>query len=581
MSHGIKQVFEVVGEYRLVAGAAPPGQGFRFGRMFPLLPWFQPTTGALAELGERMTGTAAPAPDDGLLAAGYTYFGQFIDHDITRDQAGGDQPPAAAVPDFDPVQLRSPSLDLDSLYGDQIAWTSLVEPGDITRMRIGTTVGFAPAGAQPNDPVHKAFPNDVPRSAEAATLGAAQIGDNRNDENLIVSQLHLAFLKFHNKAAAVLVETSKLKGEVLEGDELFKATRKLVTEHYQWLVLNDFVRHLTDPDVFADVLKFEDITDIKHKHTKLTPKVFTPTAFETPPMPLEFSVAAYRLGHSMIRNGYPWNRFFPGGGNRGATLEELFIFTNTSGFLGRGGPPTLPSNWIVDWRKVFDFTTIKVGAHVNPAGIVPAKVKKLDTHLAPFLGNLPRGGGNLATRNLQRGRHLAIPSGQAIAEHLVELKLLDKKRVLTPDQIVNGTDAATALDDETKKVLQENEFDLRTPLWFYILREAALAGGLHLGPVGSRIMVETFVGLIRCSLISIFNADHDHPGFLKVFSPELDSPLRTPEGEPITTMAHLLVFVDDINPLGDFAPTPAPPDPLTLEDVEPPRTNPVMPPATS
>ena len=544
MAHGVKPVFEVVGEVGQVVGAAPPGEGFRFGRMFPHLERFRPTPESLASLGVCMT-AGAGTDDDGTLPAGYTYFGQFIDHDITRDSTGG--PPAAAgtAEESELVQLRSPSLDLDSLYDGQDARAPR-DPADPAKMLIGSTVGFA--GAAPGDVARGALPNDLPRITTGETLGLALIGDSRNDENLIVAQLHLAFLKFHNKTVDVLAAEGQLAGAAL-----FEAARALVTRHYQWLVLDDFVRHLTDPAVYASILTSPTLKTIGHQHVRLEPRVFKPTAFETPPMPLEFSVAAYRLGHSMIRNGYPWNRFFPG-----ASLAQLFQFTNLSGFIGPKGPPALPSNWIADWRHLFDFTTINVGPEVNPRGIRPAVVKKLDSHLAPTLGALGDGS-NLAVRNLDRGRRTGIPSGQAVANHLLSLGILAPTDILSPDLLVNGSGPDSALDDATRAALQEHEFDLQTPLWFYILREAALAGGLHLGPVGSRIMIETFVGLIRCSMTSIFNADHEHPGFLKVFSPQKDSPLRTPGGEPITTMAHLLAFVGDINPLGDLDQAPAAP----------------------
>lgn len=561
MTHGIKTSFEVVGENRLVEGASPPGQGFRFGRLFPDLPPFRPTSGSLLKLGEQMTKAAGP---DGEIAAGYTYFGQFIDHDITRDAAGGTPAPSGNA-DFDPVQLRSPSLDLDSLYGGPGIRATLVDPDNPALLRVGSTGGIAPADSDPNDPVRGSFPNDLPRVEEGDKIGAPLIGDDRNDENLIVAQLHLAFIKFHNKVAGILGADEGAPA----GPALMEVARKLVTRHYQWLVLNDFVRRLVDPAIYADVLRTGDLATPGHDHFELNPKVFAPSAYETPPMPLEFSVAAYRLGHSMIRNGYPWNRFFPGADDRrGATLIELFVFTNTSGFLGPNGPARLPSNWIVDWRHLFDFTGIIDAAAV--AGIGPVPVKALDTSLAPTLAKLARAGGNLAFRNLDRGRHMGIPSAQTLGRRLVQLGAMKESDLLTAAQIADGNEAAGPLDDETRAVLCEHEFWSETPLWFYILREAALLGkGLHLGPLGSRIMLETFVGLIRCSVTSIFDGDCDHPGFQTVFSPERDSPLRTPAGAPLTTMAHLLAFVDDINPLGNFTPTPPPPDPLPESILQP------------
>ncbi|MCK0208254.1 heme peroxidase family protein [Starkeya koreensis] len=571
--HGVKATFTIEGETQIVQGKelGTPEAGFRFGRLFPQLPAFRPMDGALAKLGERITFEPAegepPLPRaNSQIPAGYTYFGQFIDHDITRDGTQGRVEDTPEQPDDSVLQVRSPRLDLDSLYGHPEGRLEvLYDVDDPTLFRIGTTTplpGFGQTAA--GDPVGAGHPNDLPRVAFGAEAGKPLIGDDRNDENLVVAQLHLAFLKFHNKTVAALRTLSPDDS----AEEIFKRARILVTCHYQWLVLDDFVRRIVDPRIFEAVLGVPALP-LAGGTLKLDPLFFRVTGYETPAMPLEFSVAAYRLGHSMVRAGYAWNRFFQGPGDGqttfgAATLRQLFHFTNTSGGLGKpdntaaapaNGFVTLPSNWIVDWHRFFDFSD----AIADPPAPRFAVANSIDTRIAGELGRLQGGGGNLAVRNLIRGSRRGLPAGQDVAALMDQAGGLAGDAPLTPAQVLKAVPPAgdpVLLGDN--KALREHEFDVKTPLWYYILREAELAGGEHLGPVGSRIVVETFVGFIRASVTSIFNADvapaalaNPHKaGTLEVFSPVTGSPLRTPAGEPITTVAHLLAFVDDLNPLG-------------------------------
>ncbi|GAB3974508.1 hypothetical protein GCM10027615_40140 [Plantactinospora veratri] len=241
-------------------------------------------------------------------------------------------------------------------------------------------------------------------------------------------------------------------------------------------------------------------------------------------MPIEFSVAAYRLGHSMIRAVYDWNRVFntsdhpdvlaPG------TLELLFQFSGTSGILSPDGTVAdpesgsferLPTNWIADFRRLYDFTEAgrdDLVAVVRRDESDPGQrqlnlTQRIDTRLVDPLRNLPLGsfGGqdapppielNLAFRNLTRAVMVRLASGQQLAQlfDLVPLK---------GDEILSGLDGAVldGLSDEQKAELTTN-----TPLWFYILREAEFNGG-RLDGVGARIVAEVFHRAIEGSRISI------------------------------------------------------------------------------
>lgn len=483
----------------------PAGQFARpgkFGRLFPTLPPLTPSPEALVELGKAMIEGAPTAahPNDPadpgnnpLVPAGYTYLGQFVDHDITLDTTPLQE---AQVDPLAVHNFRTPALELDSVYGLGPDVTPFLyerpAPGQpIEKFLIGRTrVGGGDPGINPKM-------RDLPRAPGSQF---ALIGDPRNDENLVVQQLHLAFLKFHNKVvdglrAGTIPRISPFTRST------FEEARDVVRWHYQWVVLHDFLPRLADPVVIDDVLQ-----------NGRTVYLFDPEPF----IPVEFSVAAYRLGHSMVREVYDYNRVFsvpPQGGLPSGTLRLLFRFAGASG----GDVPT-PSDWIIDWKRFFAID-----------GSGPNLSRRLDPLIAPELATLPGFPptdplASLAARNLLRGREVGLPSGQAVARAL-------GLPALTPAEV--ATDQPGATDGTTAKALK---FHLETPLWFYILKEAAVrAEGKRLGPVGSRILAEVFVGLLE-----------GDPGSFLVRQPLWKPTLGPTSGT--FTMADLLKFVGELTP---------------------------------
>jgi hypothetical protein len=443
------------------AAAADAVPAFRFSRMGP--------KGSGKQLGEPNRRKIAQAMTvesftPGGMGAGFTYLGQFIDHDLTFDKTalmeGVNINPATLE------QGRSPSLDLDCLYG-----LGPQDPGsaqfysDDRHLKVGSADGAPSQGF------------DLPRRAtgDAANRRKAVIPDKRNDENLAVAQTHLAMIRFHNRVVDTLPAS-------VPPAQRFAEARKIVTKHYQWMIRTDYLPKICQPsvvnNVFANGRKaFEAGAD----------------PMSTPTMPIEFSVAAFRLGHAMIRPDYSWNVNFPE-----ASLSELFDFSGLSGDLGGG--TRIPSIWIVDWRRLYNFGVTGRNDLKPPAGLLN-RAMRIDTTLADPLRLLridtTAQRRNLAFRNLLRANMVKLATGQQMAAFLRGKSV--PARTLTRAEIREGRNGAK-LDALT--TTQRNALLTNTPLWFYILREAELNQG-KLMRVGARIVAETFHRAMEGSTHSI------------------------------------------------------------------------------
>jgi hypothetical protein len=347
---------------------------------------------------------------------------------------------------------------------------------------------------------------DLPRIDKTA-----QIGDARNDENLIVAQFHTAFLRFHN--AVVDWVGANEKGYHKDDAKLFERARQLTRWHYQWLVVHDYLETVTTNGTVDRLL----YGGLKH-YAPREQGVF---------MPLEFSVAAYRFGHSMVRAEYDYNRNF----GRGslvlprASFELIFQFTGGGfpvPFLGQGD--TLPFNWIIEWDRFID-----------KGDAFPDRfARKIDTRLAPPLTTMINQGNqdglgmdirallkHLAKRNLLRGYLLSMPTGQAVASAMGVTPL-------TEGEILQGNGAAL------NQILMDNGFIERTPLWYYVLKEAEVrVNGNSLGELGSRLVAETIIGLVENDPDSYRN---QQGGW------DPSKGVRLPNGDPVVTIGDFLRF---------------------------------------
>jgi hypothetical protein len=430
-------------------------------------------------------------------------------------------PPAEVVEKL--KNLRQPTVNLDSVYGDGPTFDPS-NPTQAGRMYDGIKLRVGKVALNPNTPTIGGVPippdrlegddkkfisvdpnRDLPRIGPLIEEGVVKkedfpenvrnrpnfeqlafIADARNDENLIIAQLHTAVLRFHNAVVDWVRsnEPNDYHGHKRSDSQLFERAQQLTRWHYQWLVVNDFLRTMTVAGIVDNVLLGG-------------PKHYAPRNGE-PYMPLEFSVAAYRFGHTMVRAAYDHNRNFgrPGNVISSASFDLLFAFTGTGSRRNPNPPPeivldpflggtkVLPFNWIIEWDRFVD----------KGSSVPDHFARKIDTRLAPPLRNMINQGNaennidikailkRLARRNLLRGYHLSIPTGQSVAAAMGVAPLSEAELRLGNSGPMN-------------QVLEDNGFLQKTPLWYYVLKEAEVrANGNSLGELGSRIVCETIIG---------------------------------------------------------------------------------------
>jgi hypothetical protein len=427
----------------------------RFGRMFPDLEACKVSDDAIAELVRWMGDRSRSQPSNPRIPAGFTYLGQFIDHDITFD------PTSRLDRVVDPFALenfRTPRLDLDSVYGSgPVAqpflydWKDSEPPG--TRLLVGRNEV-----------------DELPRNQQ----GRALIGDMRNDENAIVAQLHLLFIRFHNAVVDFLCRSEEVPGRV----ELFNEAQRIVRWHYQWIVVHEFLPAVVGEVMASKVLASPADGSAPTVHLEF----FKWEEGRDPFIPVEFSGAAFRFGHSMARGDYGLRRIPGGAGVVAEASRTLPLFPDLAGFTW------LRERLVIEWERFF---------RLPGADHPPQASQKIDTALAKPLFNLPEDPVNpgLARRNLQRGITLGLPSGQAVAEKMQEQPLSEQELQL----------------DHTPR--SREELKEAAPLWYYILCETARAvdpegraePGEHLGPIGGRIVAEVIAGLLDADSRSYLN----------------------------------------------------------------------------
>jgi len=437
-----------------------------FGRIFAQLPPFaQPSdalTAALRDIGRpggildaKDNLAAGPVrlitdpslstnnPDNPSHTAGTTFMGQFMDHDITFDTSS-----VMGVP-TEPTTSpngRTPTFDLDSMYGGGPAASPQLYQSDHIRLLIGST----PDGKH----------EDLPRNADNSAI----IGDPRNDENMMIAGIHSAFILAHNNAVDLL------KSQHVPTSSLFAEARRLVTWHYHWLIVHEFL------PLFVGQAMVDTVLNQGRK--------FYRPSTGAAAMPVEFQGASYRFGHSMVRPSYRANLQ----GDNGNPFFGL-IFDPSAEAADPSDPADLTGGGranrrFIGWPTFFDFGDGNIKRN-----------KRIDRHISSPLFNLPLASiashdapTALPQRNLLRQVTWSMPSGQAVAR-------------------VMGVDALSSSD---LRELGGYGLGLQksTPLWYYTLAEAdVMEQGLHLGPVGGRIVAEVIIGLLQTDPASYLSSN--------------------------------------------------------------------------
>ena len=386
----------------------------KFGRLFPELPAETSSEDALLELGaaggplEALEDTSDT--DNPRIPAGWAFFGQFIAHDITHDRT-----PLGQHEDLHALRnARAPWLDLECIYGTgPVGQPYLYDIVDGDKLMLGAT------------------PVDIPRNHQ----GRGLVADARNDTQVFISQLHLAFLRFHN----AVVDFVRDRG--ITGDAVLPEAQRLARWHYQWIIEHEYLPLSVGEELMADI-------------AQNGPRV---CMFATRPfIPVEFSDGAFRFGHAQVRAAYDVNEQ-----SRHVPLFPDLVSSRA-----------IDETYAVEWWRMF-------AVDGRPA---PQASRRIAARLTAPLLRLPEQlvgvverpeFASLASRDLERGRSVDLPSGEAVARSL---------------GLIPCTEGELALGDS---------WSGETPLWLYALLEAEReADGEHLGAVGGRIVAEVLLGLL-------------------------------------------------------------------------------------
>jgi hypothetical protein len=381
--------------------------------------------------------------DNASNTAGVTFFGQFLDHDMTFD--ANSRLAVPTEPERSP-NSRTPKFDLDTVYGGGPSLSPhLYDSRDKAKLRVEGNGQFEDLPRNPRDDV-------------------AIIGDPRNDENLMIAGIQVAFLLFHNR----VVDRLRQQGADRR-DNVFEQARQLVTWHYQWIIVNEFLPSIIGAPLVSEILD----RGAGFYQSRLG---------DEESIPVEFQIA-YRFGHSLIRPSYRANL----AGDVGKQPFFGMIFDPAGEGMAdpvdlRGGARA--RRRFIGWQTFFNF------GGDQAVNVRPNKV--IDTRISTPLFHLPLGAiasgdppTSLPERNLLRHLTWSLPSGQSIAKEL-------RIRPLTSSQLSELAQFGVGFEDST-------------PLWYYILKEAELAGGQRLVGVGARLIGEVFLALLMLDGRSYFN----------------------------------------------------------------------------
>ena len=444
------------------------------------------TVAALEALGSAMVEDPPPTAEpleplaNSSIPPVYTYWGQFVDHDLTantdRDSAISD----ITRPDLAPLapgfvtanlfNLRQPALNLDSLYGDGPA-------GSPERSTTASASRSATVAETSDDPARPIGGDHIPpgRPTPAATsrgppTRTATDRRRRNDENLIVAQLHIGVPALPQRGRRLGARPRpglRHRRRVFDRAHAARAVALPVARRPR------LPARPSRPPGVADQVLLGGNRCSRRATARSTCRWSSPSRRTA-------------SGTAWSAAVYDYNRNFgrPGKVTGSAPFNLLFTFTGKAEPAVRAATRSaLPFNWVIEWDRF-----------VDKGAVLPDRfARRIDTRLAPPLRDM-----------LNRGqRPGAGPTVKALLKRLAAAATCCAAtcwRIPTGQAVARGArhhaaDAGRAAQGNTRGVndaLDRGRVPGGTPLWYYVLKEAEVrANGNSLGPVGSRIVAET------------------------------------------------------------------------------------------
>ena len=530
----------------------------KFGRLFPGLPIQQPEEEPDVFALNKIAGSMlrlSTVPSESKLPAGYTYFCQFIGHDMSFD------PTTIGERMTDPEFLwnfRTPALDLDSIYGGGPR---------ISPYLYDKSFKFIVNYGEQKDGINDINTIDFQRNRDEVAI----ISDARNDENVIIARIHLSFQLLHN----YFIEKFSEEPELTSPLEIFDRAKRETTWHYQWLIIYDYLPRIIGPKILGELLNPDKIFSLGRKYYDWQNEPF---------IPIEFSTALFRFGHSQVKDFYKIGRNkvgqFVSSSDTSSRVDlraktkfpiyldlSLFFFKNEKDTSGKnfahkiepkiseslGDIPMFTelkdsifdekmnfihllsdavlstsfkrlANRQVNRREIFDMwkqileialneteenllrnidrkKENKVLSQPKPPSQSKTLAKTLMTdkrfesareELLAIIKEFAPNTNNLAFRTLLKGTKFSLPSGQSVAR----LMKIPPQDVSFEVKFKEGTDKHKEVTQAIKK------YEKNTPLWYYILHESPreaeeLVYQARLGEVGATLIGEVIIGILE------------------------------------------------------------------------------------
>lgn len=420
-----------------------------------------PTTETLAALAEAMFVGSAPISN---IPAAYTYFGQFLAHDMSY-MALESTPNGKYWVNKNAFH----ALQFNSLFG------TIEKPGDPSSdwvCHAGTALGKDNSIPKTLEPCF-----DLPRNV---LTGKPRCKDPRADSNLALAQMHVLLVRFHQKLAIAFALTES---------EAKRATK----QHLQAVVLTDYLQRIIPCNIYDEVMCSGRRVVATDSSTDFL-------------IPLEFAAAVFRFGHSMIQNVYsPWGLSWPLGQDisypeESASLGTLLHFTSAKAIVSEN----LEYAWGQFWRHWVGFSLDgKEDIHLMAARIstqINRDFRSVPRKNFPDVQS-PEDSFNLPFQTLVRGAKFLLPSGQELAN------LFGEKNILNVAGFLKN-------DGRFSNVANDQSLQQHTPLWFFTLAEAEVVGSGKLGPVAARTVMETFHAALSADQSGILDADGTMKSFV-------------------------------------------------------------------